>query len=75
MLESSLQALAERIEEVRSAHDKLESENKLLQAYIGRLTRKISASRATLDRTPEIMDTGTIATPINGLFRRERSLP
>lgn len=41
-LQSSLAALAERIDEVRSDHDKLESENKLLQDYIGGLTRTMS---------------------------------
>jgi len=42
-LQSSLQALAERIDEVKSDHDKLESENKFLQDYIGGLTRTMSA--------------------------------
>ena len=41
-LQSSLQALADRIDEVRSDHDKLESENKFLQDYIGGLTRTMS---------------------------------
>ena len=41
-LQSSLAALAERIDEVKSDHDKLESENKFLQDYIGGLTRTIS---------------------------------
>ncbi|KKY29081.1 putative bzip transcription factor [Phaeomoniella chlamydospora] len=41
-LQSSLQALAERIDEVRIDHDKLESENKFLQDYIGGLTRTMS---------------------------------
>ncbi|KAK2746737.1 hypothetical protein FQN55_005464 [Onygenales sp. PD_40] len=42
-LQSSLQALAERIDEVKSDHDKLETENKFLQDYIGGLTRTMSA--------------------------------
>ncbi|WEW58938.1 hypothetical protein PRK78_004406 [Emydomyces testavorans] len=42
-LQSSLQALAERIDEVKSDHDKLESENRFLQDYIGGLTRTMSA--------------------------------
>ncbi|RAL11253.1 short coiled-coil protein [Aspergillus homomorphus CBS 101889] len=41
-LQSSLQALAERIEAVKSDHDKLESENKFLQDYIGGLTRNMT---------------------------------
>lgn len=41
-LQSSLQALAERIDEVKSDHDKLETENKFLQDYIGGLTRTMS---------------------------------
>jgi short coiled-coil protein len=41
-LQSSLQALAERIDEVKSDHDKLESENRFLQDYIGGLTRTMS---------------------------------
>ncbi|KAI9924768.1 hypothetical protein ASPWEDRAFT_51500 [Aspergillus wentii DTO 134E9] len=43
-LQSSLQALAERIEAVKSDHDKLESENKFLQDYIGGLTRNVTKS-------------------------------
>jgi hypothetical protein len=42
-LQSSLQALAERIDEVKSEHDKLETENRFLQDYIGGLTRTMSA--------------------------------
>ncbi|KAI5305338.1 hypothetical protein KEM56_004676 [Ascosphaera pollenicola] len=42
-LQSSLQALAERIDEVKSDHDKLENENKFLQDYIGGLTRTMSS--------------------------------
>ncbi|PGH02171.1 hypothetical protein AJ79_07717 [Helicocarpus griseus UAMH5409] len=42
-LQSSLQALAERIDEVKSDHDKLENENRFLQDYIGGLTRTMSA--------------------------------
>jgi short coiled-coil protein len=41
-LQSSLQALADKIDEVKSDHDKLESENKFLQDYIGGLTRTMS---------------------------------
>jgi len=41
-LQSSLAALAERIDEVKLDHDKLESENKFLQDYIGGLTRTMS---------------------------------
>lgn len=43
-LQSSLQALAERIEAVKSDHDKLESENRFLQDYIGGLTRNMTKS-------------------------------
>ncbi|KAL1962051.1 hypothetical protein VTN77DRAFT_637 [Rasamsonia byssochlamydoides] len=46
-LQSSLQALAERIEEVKNDHDKLESENKFLQDYIGSLTQTMSKSEIT----------------------------
>lgn len=46
-LQSSLAALAERIDEVRQDHDKLESENKFLQDYIGGLTRTMSKSELT----------------------------
>ncbi|EAS33516.2 bZIP transcription factor [Coccidioides immitis RS] len=49
-LQSSLQALAERIDEVKSDHDRLESENRFLQDYIGGLTRTMSA-RAELTST------------------------
>ncbi|EGD90590.1 hypothetical protein H112_02056 [Trichophyton rubrum D6] len=41
-LQSSLQALADRIDEVKSDHDKLENENRFLQDYIGGLTRTMS---------------------------------
>lgn len=41
-MQSSLAALAERIDEVKSDHDKLENENKFLQDYIGGLTRTMS---------------------------------
>ena len=41
-LQSSLAALAEKIDEVKQDHDKLESENKFLQDYIGGLTRTMS---------------------------------
>lgn len=43
-LQSSLQALAERIEAVESDHDKLASENRFLQDYIGGLTRNMTKS-------------------------------
>jgi short coiled-coil protein len=41
-LQSSLAALAEKIDEVKTDHDKLETENKFLQDYIGGLTRTMS---------------------------------
>ncbi|EER44453.1 conserved hypothetical protein [Histoplasma capsulatum H143] len=40
--QSSLQALAEHIDEVKSEHDKLENESRFLQGYIGGLTRTMS---------------------------------
>ncbi|KAI9858918.1 MAG: hypothetical protein M1813_007220 [Trichoglossum hirsutum] len=45
-LHSSLLALVDRVESVRSEHDKLEGENKFLQSYIGELmsTSKITAT-------------------------------
>lgn len=43
-LQSSLQALAERIDAVKTDHDKLENENKFLQDYIGGLTRNMTKS-------------------------------
>lgn len=46
-LQLSLQALAQRIEEVKNDHDKLESENRYLQDYIGSLTQTISKSEIT----------------------------
>lgn len=46
-LQSSLQALAERIEAVESDHDKLASENRFLQDYIGGLTRNMTKSEMT----------------------------
>ncbi|CEJ55853.1 putative bZIP transcription factor [Penicillium brasilianum] len=46
-LQSSLQALAERIDAVKSDHDKLENENKILQDYIGGLTRNMTKSEMT----------------------------
>ncbi|KAL1982796.1 hypothetical protein VTN96DRAFT_856 [Rasamsonia emersonii] len=49
-LQSSLQALAERIEEVKNDHDKLESENKFLQDYIGSLTQTMSKSELSSGR-------------------------
>lgn len=41
-LQSSLAALAEKIDSVKHDHDKLESENRFLQDYIGGLTRTMS---------------------------------
>ncbi|KIW55094.1 hypothetical protein PV05_07402 [Exophiala xenobiotica] len=41
-LQSSLAALAEKIDEVKNDHDKLENENRFLQDYIGGLTRTMS---------------------------------
>lgn len=46
-LQSSLQALAERIDAVKSDHDKLEKDNKILQDYIGGLTRNMTKSEMT----------------------------
>jgi hypothetical protein len=46
-LQSSLQAIAERIDAVKSDHDKLEIENKILQDYIGGLTRNMTKSEMT----------------------------
>ena len=46
-LQSSLQALAERIDAVKSDHDKLENENKVLQDYIGGLTRNMTKNEMT----------------------------
>lgn len=46
-LQSSLQALAERIDVVKSDHDKLEKDNKILQDYIGGLTRNMTKSDLT----------------------------
>ncbi|EDN03643.1 predicted protein [Histoplasma mississippiense (nom. inval.)] len=40
--QSSLQALAEHIDEVKSEHDKLENESRFLQGYIGDLARAMS---------------------------------
>ncbi|KAI9771148.1 MAG: hypothetical protein M1840_002499 [Geoglossum simile] len=47
-LHSSLLALVDRVESVKSEHDKLEGENKFLQSYIGELmsTSKITATGA-----------------------------
>ncbi|KAI9779060.1 MAG: hypothetical protein M1839_007726 [Geoglossum umbratile] len=47
-LHSSLLALVDRVESVKSEHDKLEGENRFLQSYIGELmsTSKITASGA-----------------------------
>jgi len=56
-LQSSLAALAEKIDGVKSDHDKLESENRFLQDYIGGLTRTMS--RDNLGR--EWSGTGTTA--------------
>lgn len=46
-LQSSLQALAERIDAVKSDHDKLEKDNKILQDYIGGLTRNMTKGEMT----------------------------
>ncbi len=46
-LQSSLAALAERIDSVKQEHDKLENENKFLQDYIGGLTRTMSRNDLT----------------------------
>lgn len=46
-LQSSLQALAERIESVEEDHDKLANENKFLQDYIGGLTRDMTKTEIT----------------------------
>jgi len=45
-LRASLQAIVERVEEVKSEHEKLEGGNKFLQSYIGELmqTSKITSS-------------------------------
>ncbi|KAH0557140.1 hypothetical protein GP486_005068 [Trichoglossum hirsutum] len=48
-LHSSLLALVDRVESVKSEHDKLEGENKFLQSYIGELmstSKKIIAAGA-----------------------------
>ncbi|KAL4875942.1 hypothetical protein BJY04DRAFT_223557 [Aspergillus karnatakaensis] len=50
-LQSSLQALAERIEVVRSDHDKLENENRFLQDYIGGLTRNMKSEMSRSSTT------------------------
>ena len=41
-LQSGLNALAERIEQVKADHEKLEKQNMALQDYIGGLTRSMS---------------------------------
>ena len=46
-LQSSLAALADRIDSVKQEHDKLENENKFLQDYIGGLTRTMSRNDLT----------------------------
>ncbi|KAK5243545.1 hypothetical protein LTR16_007907, partial [Cryomyces antarcticus] len=48
-LQASLLAIVDRVESVRSEHEKLEGGNKFLQSYIGELmqTSKITSSRAT----------------------------
>ncbi|GAB1741650.1 hypothetical protein NU219Hw_g7067t1 [Hortaea werneckii] len=45
-LQTSLQAIVDRVEEVKSEHEKLEGGNKFLQSYIGELmqTSKITSS-------------------------------
>ncbi|TKA80688.1 hypothetical protein B0A55_03684 [Friedmanniomyces simplex] len=46
VLQASLQAIVDRVEEVKSEHEKLEGGNKFLQSYIGELmqTSKITSS-------------------------------
>ncbi|KAF2765206.1 hypothetical protein EJ03DRAFT_280506 [Teratosphaeria nubilosa] len=46
MLQTSLQAIVDRVEEVKNEHEKLEGGNKFLQSYIGELmqTSKITSS-------------------------------
>ncbi|EMC98706.1 hypothetical protein BAUCODRAFT_30984 [Baudoinia panamericana UAMH 10762] len=46
VLQTSLQAIVDRVEEVKSEHEKLEGGNKFLQSYIGELmqTSKITSS-------------------------------
>jgi len=46
MLQTSLQAIVDRVETVKSEHEKLEGGNKFLQSYIGELmqTSKITSS-------------------------------
>ncbi|TKA33314.1 hypothetical protein B0A50_00867 [Salinomyces thailandicus] len=48
-LQTSLQDLVDRVEEVKSEHEKLEGGNKFLQSYIGELmqTSKITSSAPT----------------------------
>ncbi|KAL2814527.1 hypothetical protein BDW59DRAFT_20739 [Aspergillus cavernicola] len=50
-LQSSLQALAERIEAVKTDHDKLENENRFLQDYIGGLTRNMKSEMSRSSTT------------------------
>ena len=47
-LQSGLNALAERIEQVKADHEKLEKQNLALQDYIGGLTRSMSATNTGL---------------------------
>ncbi|KAI7604231.1 hypothetical protein KC346_g11555 [Hortaea werneckii] len=46
VLQTSLQAIVDRVEEVKSEHEKLEGGNKFLQSYIGELmqTSNITSS-------------------------------
>lgn len=46
-LQSGLNALAEKIEVVKSDHDKLERQNVALQDYIGGLTKSMSRTDLT----------------------------
>ena len=46
-LQSGLNALAEKIEIVKSDHDKLEKQNVALQDYIGGLTKSMSKTDLT----------------------------
>lgn len=51
-LQMSLQAIVDRVEEVKSEHEKLEGGNKFLQSYIGELmqTSKITSSAPSRSR-------------------------
>lgn len=51
-LQASLMAIVDRVEAVKSEHEKLEGGNKFLQSYIGELiqTSKITASAASRNK-------------------------